>query len=170
MGGTQVPPAPFSAQPMIPVKLARACLVALGLAGSAHAADITVSANWARTVNRDNLAAGAGTDLASSFESAAPIATLDVTNTAGASWTVTVAKSNVTWPANVAVAVKRNSDGAGTGSIASGTTYVAVDGTARTFFTGTGDRTGVQIQLKVDGLAVKALPALYSLVITYTVQ
>jgi hypothetical protein len=147
------------------------CFLGLWLAcGGAGAADISVSGNWSKTVNRDNLAAGAGSNLVSTIESPAATATLNIINTAGATWTVRVAKSNVSWPANVGVAVKRTTNGSGSGTISSGTSYLAVDSTANTFFSGTGDRTGIEIQLRLYGVSIGASPGLYSLAITYSVQ
>jgi len=152
------------------MRRAWACFLCFWLAGNAWAAEITVSANWSTTVNRDNLIAGAGTHLQNPIESAPAVATLNISNTLGASWSVRVAKNDGSWPANVGIAVKRNSNGSGSGTISSGTAYVAVDSISNAFFSGTGDRSGIEIQLKVDGLSINTPPAPYSLVITYTVQ
>jgi hypothetical protein len=145
-------------------------LLCCALISGAEAADITVSGNWFETVDQADLAAGAGSDLRSPIESNAGQATLDIANTLGGNWTVRARKSETFWPSGVSVAVKRTSEGNGTGSISGGTAYLTLTGTDQTLFTGTGDRSGVQLQLQTDDLSVSHAPDNYSLTITYTVE
>jgi len=137
---------------------------------SAWAADISVVGNWTELIDRDDLVAGAGSDLRSPIESAGAQATLDISATTGGNWTVKVAKSDLNWPAGVSVAVRRTSDGSGSGGISGGTTYLALSGTEQVLFSGSGDRSGIQVQLKTEGLSVGAAPDNYSTTITYRVE
>ena len=85
-------------------------------------------------------------------------------------WTVKVLKSDLNWPVGVSVAVRRSSDGSGSGTISGGTGYLAVSGTEQVLFSGSGDRSGIQLQLKTEGLSVGASPDNYSTTITYRVE
>lgn len=151
------------------------CLLLAGFAGGTPAADLTVSNGWLRTIDANDLSGPAGSDLVSPIESSPSVATLDIVNTrgqGGAKWTVTVAKDEVDWPPGVSIAVRRNSDGTGSGTISGGETYLTLSGAAQTFFSGKHDRTGVEIQLRVDGVSVTNLtgPHTYALNIIYTVE
>ena len=141
--------------------------LALACAGTAGAADISVSGQWSKVVTRNDLNAGAGSDLTSPIESSSATATLDITNTAGASWLVRVASSEIDWPPGASVAVRRSGSQCG---IDGGMTYVMLSGAAQNFFSGTGDCLGIEIQLSVSGLSIHTAPSPYTLLITYSVQ
>lgn len=145
------------------------CLCALlaGFSGAAAAADINVTGHWSKIVNRTDLVDGAGTDIAPSIESSPAIATLDITGTGDGPWTVRVTMEDFGWPPGASVAIRRSGNDSG---ISGGASYIPIDTTSRVFFSGTGDRTGIQIQIKVDGVDIHTVPALYSLTITYSVQ
>lgn len=152
------------------MRFAWLCFLSVSFACGAWAADISVTGSWSNTVNKNDLTAGPGSDLKSPIESAAGVATIDISNTSGQSWAVSVARNDIDWPANVKISARRVSDGTGSGTISDGTTYLGLSGASQTLFTGMGDRTGVQIRLKIDGISVKTRPDIYSLNITYTIQ
>jgi hypothetical protein len=139
-------------------------------AGAARGADIVVTGNWSQTVNQADLASGAGSDIRTPIESSSAQATLDIANTLGGSWSVMARKSDLNWPAGVGIAVKRTSDGSGGGSISGGTAYITLTTSDQTLFSGSGDRTGIQLQLETDGLSVSHGADNYSLNIIYTIQ
>lgn len=143
------------------------CSLVLGFAGTAAAADIDVVGHWSRTVTRTDLLAGAGTDILSPVESPAAIATLDITNTGGSSWIVRVTWNDIDWAPGASVAVRRSGNEAG---ISGGTAFQTLSGLPQDFFCGTGDRSGIQIQFKVDGVTIRTAPQPYSLIVTYTVE
>lgn len=143
-------------------------LAAVCWGSAVPAADLAVTGNWSRTVNNADLAAGAGSDLHSLIESGTAEATLDISNTFGGNWAVVARKSAITWPATVSIAVRRTSDGSGGGTIAGGTAYLTLSTTDQTLFTGTGDRSSVQLQLRTDGLSVEHGVGTYSLNVIYT--
>ena len=143
------------------------CALLAAFSGQAAAADIDVTGHWSRIVNRADLLDGAGTDVVPSLESSPAVATLDITGTGDGPWTVRVAMENFGWPPGASVSVRRSGTDSG---ISGGASYVPIDTTSRIFFSGTGDRTGIQIQIKVDGVDIHTAPALNSLTITYTVQ
>jgi hypothetical protein len=139
-----------------------------GFFTTATAADINVAGSWSKLVNRTDLIDGAGTDLLTPVESPPAVATLDITGfEEEALWTVTVVMNEVSWPPGTSVAVRRSSNDSG---VSGGSSYLPVDGNSRIFFSGSGDRLGIQIQIKVDGIDIHTAPAIYSLAITYSVQ
>lgn len=145
-------------------------LAAACWASAAQGADLAVSGNWSPTVSNADLLFGAGSDLRTPIESGTAEATLDITNTLGGNWSVVAKKSDTVWPSGVSIAVKRTNDGSGSGSIAGGTTYLTLSATDQTLFSGSGDRSGIWIQLKTDGLSVGHGAGTYSLNVIYTIQ
>lgn len=146
------------------------CALAL-LAASplAYAVDIGVTGSWFETIDRDDLAAGAGSDVRTPIDSTSAQVTLDITNTLGAGWTVQLSRSDISWPAGVTIAARRTSDGTGGGSISGGAAYVGANSAPQIFFTGTGDRTGIQIQIRTEGLSVQTAPGTYTSGLIYSV-
>jgi hypothetical protein len=143
------------------------CPLLVAFAGAASAADISVTGHWSRIVTRADLIDGAGTDIVPPIESSPAIAILDITGTDDAPWTVRVATEDFGWPPGASVSVRRSGNDS---SISGGASYLPIDSTSQVFFSGTGDRTGIQIQIRVDGIDIHTAPALYSLTITYSVQ
>jgi hypothetical protein len=141
----------------------------LWLTAGGRAADITVAGDWFRTIDKTDLTAGAGSDLASQYESATGVTTVSIANTSGATWRVTARRSDATWNSNVSLWVKRTSDGSGSGSISGGTTYVQLSALDTEVFSGTGDRSNVTLQFKLTGMSKSVAPGTYSTTVIYTV-
>jgi hypothetical protein len=141
-------------------------LILCASATIAEGADISVSGTWWRTVNRDDLLAGAGTGLPAEIESAAGVATLAIANTANGRWRVEVARAtDVSWPPGVDIAIRRSSVESG---VDGGTTYLTLTQGAQTLLEGAGDHPNIQVQLRLQGISLQTLTATYSLHITYT--
>jgi hypothetical protein len=136
----------------------------LGFSAVAWSADISVSGTWSRLVTRNDLIAGAGTDIGP-VESDSVVATLIVDSPGAESWTVRV-KRGSNWPEGLTIEVRRS---AGEGGISGGLSYLTLGSAERDFFSGTGDRT-VPIQLRVSGLTVHGGAVLQSLTIVYSVD
>lgn len=132
------------------------------------AADISVVGNWSEIVDNSYLIAGAGSNLRSPIESSTSVASINISNTDGSSWTVKVKKADLLWPTGTSLAIKRSSDGSGSGSISGGTTYIGITDTEQLIFSGAGDRSDIRIQLKLTGLSVDNPPDNYSTSITYS--
>lgn len=134
-------------------------------------AELTLYGNWTETITRDDLVAGAGSDLRSPFASSVAQAALDVTQTGGNSWTLKVRIGGTQWPADVSVAVRRTSSGTGAGAISGGTGYLPVTGADQILFTGSGDRSNIQLQLKAEGFSVaRHSPDVYTTTLVYTLE
>jgi hypothetical protein len=146
------------------------CFLLLSFISSARASDISAAGVWAPSLTAGDLAAGAGSDLRSQIESAAGQVALTINNTAGASWTVTVRNDGVLWPTGVHISVRVASTGSGAGSVSGSGAYLVLGGAAQVLLSGTGERTGVQLQFKLDGVSVRNGFGQYSTNIIYSLQ
>ena len=132
---------------------------------------LRVTGKWAFKIDANDLTGLAGSDFPGTFESSVTEIDLDVTKTAGdtSPWTLSVSRADVNWAPNVLVYLRRTTDGTGLGTIAGGTTYQLVTNTDTAFFTGTGDRTAIKIQLRLDFLAEDVNVDDYVTTVNYTV-
>ncbi|MFP4459747.1 MAG: hypothetical protein ACLFSQ_09190 [Candidatus Zixiibacteriota bacterium] len=115
---------------------------------------LTMTGGVSETINRDDLTAGAGSDLASDYISSTSAASIDISSTSGSSWKVQVKKTDSTWDTDLVVYVRRTSDGSGSGTITGGGTYQQVTGTYADLFSGSDDRSSINVQVKLSGMAV----------------
>ncbi|PKL42383.1 MAG: hypothetical protein CVV41_14685 [Candidatus Riflebacteria bacterium HGW-Riflebacteria-1] len=138
----------------------------------AAAIDIAVTGAWTDLfITANDLTAGAGSNLNGQYESNIDQATIDIFNTAGNSdaWRVDVKRTDTAWSSIPILSVRRYDSGSGAGSISGGLAYQTVGTTDMSFFSGTGDRTGVRIQLKISNVSLSLSPGNYSSTILYTV-
>lgn len=142
--------------------------VLLFIALGAEAADIAFVGNWSETIGASDLVGGAGTDIYSQITSSTSKATLDITDTGGVAWIIGVSRSSSNLPAGVAVAVRRTTSGSGGGSI-SGGSFIAVGATEQILCSGTGDRSGVGLQLRLTGLSVEQDTGSFGATLTYRI-
>ena len=139
---------------------------------SSGAIDTIVTGDWTDlSITADDLAAGPGSALNGTYESPVGLVKIDVVNTAGNSdtWRVDVRRTDFTWSGTTSLAVKRHDDGAGAGTISGGLGYQTISTTDLSFFSGSGDRTGINIQLRISNLSLELSPGNFSTTITYTV-
>ena len=141
------------------------------LAPGARAIDILEVGVWSRTVDANDLILGAGSNLKSTYESNSDQGLIAISNTSGDSdnWRVDVRRSDVSWNENLVLSVKRTGNGTGAGSISGGSDYQAVSAGDSEFFSGSGNRSDIPVQLQVSGMSVTIAPATYSTSIVYTV-
>lgn len=132
------------------------------------AISISSTGNWSETIDALDLQAGAGSDLIDTYESTADQVSIDIIDPIN-NWRVGVKKVDTTWHSSFHLYVKRTSDGTGSGSISGGTIYQEVSGTDQSFFSGSDDRSGIQIQSKLSGISVQIPPDIYTTTIYYTV-
>jgi hypothetical protein len=146
--------------------LLSALLPLLLCSGVCWAIAITVTGNWAETIDASDLQGGPGSNLISTYESASNVGVVDIN---AGNWWVYVEKTDSTWHANLHLYVKRTSDGSGSGTISGGTNYQEID-TSQLFFSGSDDRSNVNLQLKLDGVSIQVPPAIYTTTIYYTIS
>ena len=149
-----------------------ACALLLVATGDFSEAELTinVTGNWSETIDASDLQAGAGSDLKSTYESAADAGLLAISDTAGGAWRVDVRWSDTTWHTNFTLSVKRTGDGSGGGSISGGTVYQVIGESNVEFFSGTGDRSGIPLQFKLGDMSLQVPPDTYSTTVIYTVS
>ena len=130
---------------------------------------IRVSGKWTLKIDAANLAGGAGSDLLDAYETAVDAISISITKVGG-NWRLDIKRVDTLWPAAVGVYALRTSGGSGSGTITGGdSSYQPVTTTDAYFFQGSLDRSGIGVQLKVDGVSV-AIPADdYATTIYYTV-
>ena len=148
--------------------LLSALLPLLLCSGVCWAIVITVTGNWAETIDASDLQAGPGSDLFGTYESASNVGVIDISSTAG-NWALNVGKANTNWHANFHLYVKRTSNGSGSGTITGGTAYQEITDSDLPFFNGSDDRSGINVQLKLDGVAIQVPPDTYTTTVWYTV-
>ncbi|MBN2735873.1 MAG: hypothetical protein JXR70_02755 [Spirochaetales bacterium] len=132
---------------------------------------LRVTGKWTLKIDDTKLTGLAGSDFPGFFESALAQVDVDVTKTQGdaSAWTMYVSKADSNWDTDVLVYIKRTADGSGAGSIAGGTSYQLLTNSDVVFFTGTGDRTGIKIQFRLDFLVEDINVDDYVTGINYTV-
>lgn len=132
------------------------------------AISIVTTGTWSETIDASDLAAGAGSNLISSYESASNAVSMDISATIG-NWGVDVKKIDTNWHGDFHLYVQRTSDGTGSGTISGGGTYQEVSDSDLNFFSGSDDRSNVDIQLKLTGVSIQVSPDVYTTTIYYTV-
>jgi hypothetical protein len=125
-------------------------------AESSAAIGIAAAGGYAESVSSSSLSAGPGSDIISHFDSPSGATVVDVTGCVDGAdaWRVDVRLQRGSFDAGTRVLLKRTSDGAGAGSISGGTDFIEAVETDTEFFSGTGDRTNVCVQYRLEGLSV----------------
>lgn len=154
----------------IPCSLALALVGGLCAPSAARAMDLGLTGSWSTSVSSSDLISGAGSELTTAYESSAGAIDLDVTLAADAGdvWRIEVRRADSTWDSSVKVWVRRTDGGTGDGSVVGGLTWMEVGPTDQLFFTGAGNRTGMSVQVRVDGLSLSVPPAAYLTTLQYT--
>jgi hypothetical protein len=140
-------------------------------AQTAHAAiSITVTGSWVETIDKNDLISGAGSDLENTYTSVSGQISIDISGTSGPSdaWRIDIKKIDSIWNNSFHPYVMRTSAGTG-GSVSGGASYQEVTDINAQFFSGSGDVTGINVQLRITGASIQINPDYYSTVLYYTV-
>ena len=131
---------------------------------------ITVTGSWVETIDKNDLISGAGSDLQGTYTSVSGQVSLDISGTSDSSdaWRIEVTKIDSSWNSSLHPYVMRTSAGTG-GSVSGGTSYQEVTAINTSFFSGSGDVTGINVKLRMTGASIQINPAAYSTVLYYTV-
>jgi hypothetical protein len=132
---------------------------------------IKITGKWNLKIDENDLVGGAGTTFPDAFESKTDeiSITISKTTTPTTPWRVDIRRIDINWHPNLTLFVKRTSDGTGDGTIDNGTTYQQVTLIDQFFFSGTGERSKIDIQLKIEGVSLPVPVDTYSTEIYYTV-
>ena len=119
---------------------------------------IRLNGNWSLTLRSNDLLPSAigGADWVGTFESSGadnPRVTISGVVPDTPPWRVDVRRTITVWPAAVPLYVRRITDGTGPGTISGGLAYQAVTAVDQQFFTGTGDRSQVDLQLRLESVS-----------------
>lgn len=139
----------------------------LGFPPTCFGQDISASGGWTETIDVGDLVSGAGSNLTDAYVSAASATTVSLTY--AGSWRVDVKRTDSVWHADYTLFSQRTSGGSGGGTIAGGLSYQGISTTDAAFFSGTADRSGIDLQYRLTGMSVSAQPATYSTTVTFTI-
>jgi hypothetical protein len=137
-----------------------------------EAIDLSATGGWNETVSESDLTSGAGSDLVGNYESTNDATNITISDCIGDSdnWRVDVRwVDEGSWHGDFALYVKRTSDGAGSGSVSGGLSYIEITSTDVEFFSGAGDRSNIAIQYQLTGMSINVSPTNYNTTIIFTV-
>jgi hypothetical protein len=143
------------------------CLLAsVSFPPAGHGQDISAAGGWIETIDAGDLVSGAGSDLTDAHVSSTSATAISVIY--AGSWRVDVKRTDSFWHSDYTLFSQRTSGGSGSGSIAGGLSYQSISTTDAVFFSGTADRSGIDVQHRLTGMSVNAQPATYSTTVTFT--
>jgi len=131
---------------------------------------IVVTGDWNPAIGAADLQSGAGSDLVPTLQSSASQVAVDITGMAGDSdaWRIDVRRTDSVWHGDFTLEVRRTSDGAGSGVINSGSSYLELTVLDEALCDGEGDRTGFEAQFRLGGISLQIPPDVYSTTLTWT--
>lgn len=132
---------------------------------------VSTTGDWSLSVGSSDLQSGAGSDLIADYDNAGSPGIISIAGTSGDAdaWRIDVRRVDLQWDSGLTLRVKRISDGLGGGSVSGGESYLDIGLADFTFFSGLGDRSGVQVQFQLSGVSLQLPPDTYSTTIVYTV-
>ena len=144
-------------------------LVCLLLSSPAWGMDLALTGAWRLSSGPGEVVAGS--DLPSSYESTSGEMAAAVLNTTGTedAWRVDISGSGTSWPAALHLFARRTGDGLGAGLIQDGGSYQELTAVSASFFSGTGDRTDIPLQLRLTGVSIQIPPGNYTATVVCTV-
>lgn len=144
-------------------------LIAIFSQRAQAAISITVSPlAISRTIDEDDLQAGAGSDLNPTYRSTSNLIRIDITDTI-VSWEVYVKKTDTNWHPNLRLGVMRTTDGDGLGSISDGTSWQEVTNGWQLFFSGSEQRLDIRVQIALTGVSLQIPVDTYITTVSYGV-
>ncbi|MBD3336071.1 MAG: hypothetical protein GF355_11205 [Candidatus Eisenbacteria bacterium] len=151
-------------------RLVLATLLLFTAASASGAVDLALLGSWAAEVEPEGPGAGAA-GAAGGRESSADEVVLSIHNTRGPNdaWRLDVRRSDTKWTDHLTLWVKVTSAGTGEGSVNRRAHYQEITTGDTPLCSGTGDRNGVCIQLRLTGMSPEVPPDRYLSSIVYTV-
>ena len=135
------------------------------------AADISTTGGWNLIIDSSNLTGGSGSDLTSTYTSAANATIIDIPSSDNSTWHVYINRADTNWPSAFTLYAIRTSNGSGApnSSVSGGTSYQSVTTNQVQFFTGKRTRSDINIQYQLSGVSISIPPGSYSTTVIYTV-
>ncbi len=133
---------------------------------------LNVSGAWNLLIDSSDVVGGAGGNLIPSYTSASDSIVLDVSSTIddSDSWQIQVHKTDSNWSGGLVLSCIRSTNGIGSGTISGGNTvYLDLTAVGQLFFDGAGDRTSIDIQLKLSGVTAAIASDVYVTTVYFTV-
>jgi hypothetical protein len=119
------------------------------------------SGGWNFIVGKDNIPGGPGGNVTGDYESPVDAETLTVgaCTSAADAWRIDIKKTDALWDSDLVISARIRNPGTGDGTLTSFGTYQVLTDTSMPFLSGTGNRTGIAIQLKVSGISISRIQA-----------
>lgn len=133
--------------------------------------NVATSGSWVLEIDETDLESGAGSDLTDTYLSASNQVTLEIdVPPTNSGWSVSITRNDLRWDPDLTLYARRTTNGSGSGSINGGTDYQEIKSFEEAFFTGSGDRSNIQVEFRLEGVSVTTLTAdNYRTMITYTI-
>jgi len=136
------------------------------------AAGVTVTGGYGFVIDETDLAGGAGSNFNPAHSSpvdAVLITVYDMLSDSDA-WQIMVRKENTLWQGGLGLSLLRTAAGTGTGTINGGTVLpLVLTATDQIFFEGSGNRSAIPIQLRLDGVSVLIPVDAYAATLIFTI-
>lgn len=146
-------------------------LIACMLGGNeVSSAQLEIIGSWSPVIGAADLWGVPGSDFRSPIESDSAQSTLAVVGTEGRAWVLKVRRSDSNMPEGVRFALRRTTTGSGPGAIDGGADYVFPETADVIFLTGFGDRMGINLQLKLEGVSLHQSPGFYGANLVYGLE
>jgi hypothetical protein len=135
--------------------------------------NVIVRGGWTNPIDSNNLISGAGSNLVNTYQSGVKTTTLTITGCKNNNdaWQVYVNRSDINWPINFVLYIKRTGVGDGTegATVNGGLSFQAVNAAETFFLSGTGNRHNIPIQYQLSGVSLQTGPNNYSAGVIFTV-
>ncbi len=128
---------------------------------------ISISGSWALTISALDLLNGPGSGLPNSFESASDQVLVTISK-ANKNWRVDVSRSDLYWPNEWRLDVRRTGTGQGPGILSGGTEYSEITGAAHEFFRGRKQKSWIPLQFRLRGTSIETPASTYHTTVVYT--
>jgi hypothetical protein len=139
------------------------------LGGLGWAVRIRVTGGWIQIIDSNNLQAGPGSDLISSYQSLVDAVNIDITGAGNDIWQVNIRRVDTNWPPAFTLEARRTSSHP---NVYGGTAYQQVTTSDQLFFytdIRANNTRNIKIQYRLSGVSVQIPPGTYATVVYYTV-
>jgi hypothetical protein len=143
------------------------CQLVLG----AQEPHMIVMGGWINPIDSANLISGAGSNLVNTYQSDAGATTLSIVGgEKDQAWQIYINRSEMNWPSNFVLYVRRTGPGDGTegSTVRGGLSFQVVNSAKTLLCSGTGKVHHIPLQYQLSGVSLTTNPGNYNLGIVYT--
>ena len=133
---------------------------------------LTVTGSWPLSIGSADVIGGTGGNLSPEYLSSSDIVTIEIADTAGASdaWQVLVHREDGLWKGSLSLGLIRTTSGTGPGAVTGGDSgFLELTAGDQLFFEGTGDRSAIDVRMRLSGVSAVLNAEVYSRTVYFTV-